>query len=237
MNISLLTNIISVLIIVLGYLSPLYKDQILSIGFFALSGAVTNWLAIYMLFEKVPFLYGSGVIPNRFEDFKIGIKSIIMDQFFTDENLDKFFQGEQDSIVAKMHFEPIVDAINYDKVYDGLVEVVMKSPFGSMLGMFGGQGALEPMRQLFEVKMRTTVLDLTKSPAFLKALEENMLPSHITNEVKEKIERLIDQRLEELTPQMVKEIMQGIIRKHLGWLVVWGGVFGGLIGLVMSFIK
>ncbi len=237
MNISLLTNIISVLVVILGYFSPIYKDQILSIGLFSLSGAITNWLAIYMLFEKIPFLYGSGVIPNQFEDFKIGIKGIIMDQFFTDENLDKFFQGEQDSVVAKMHFDPIVDAIDYDKVYDGLIEVVMESSFGNMLGMFGGKNALDPMRQPFEAKMRTTVLELTKSPAFLKALEENMLPSHITGEVKEKIEGLINQRLEELTPQMVKDIIQGIIRKHLGWLVVWGGVFGGLIGLVMSFVK
>jgi hypothetical protein len=35
---------------------------------------------------------------------------------------------------------------------------------------------------------------------------------------------------------MVKEIMQQMIRDHLGWLVVWGGVFGGLIGLVTTFI-
>jgi hypothetical protein len=34
---------------------------------------------------------------------------------------------------------------------------------------------------------------------------------------------------------MVKEIIQTMIRKHLGWLVVWGGVFGGIIGLAMSF--
>jgi hypothetical protein len=35
---------------------------------------------------------------------------------------------------------------------------------------------------------------------------------------------------------MVKEIIQTMIRQHLGWLVVWGGVFGGLIGLGTSFI-
>jgi hypothetical protein len=25
-----------------------------------------------------------------------------------------------------------------------------------------------------------------------------------------------------------------MIREHLGWLVVWGGFFGGLLGLLMS---
>ena len=30
----------------------------------------------------------------------------------------------------------------------------------------------------------------------------------------------------------VKILMEEVIRKHLGWLVVWGNVFGGMIGMV-----
>jgi len=40
------------------------------IGVFAFSGAITNSLAIHMLFEKVPFLYGSGVIEVNFHSLK-----------------------------------------------------------------------------------------------------------------------------------------------------------------------
>ena len=29
-----------------------------------------------------------------------------------------------------------------------------------------------------------------------------------------------------------KALMEEVIRKHLGWLIVWGNVFGGFIGLV-----
>ncbi len=29
---------------------------------------------------------------------------------------------------------------------------------------------------------------------------------------------------------MVKDMVHTLMREHLGWLVVWGGVFGGLIG-------
>ena len=35
---------------------------------------------------------------------------------------------------------------------------------------------------------------------------------------------------------MVKTIVQDMIREHLGWLVVWGGVFGGLIGLLTTLL-
>jgi hypothetical protein len=68
------TNLIALLIVIVGYFSPIYGSIILTVGIFALSGGITNWIAVYMLFEKVPFLYGSGVIPSRFEDFKAGIK-------------------------------------------------------------------------------------------------------------------------------------------------------------------
>ena len=64
------------MIIAAGYFSPVYTDLIKAIGFFALSGALTNWIAIHMLFERVPFLYGSGIIPNRFEEFKESITAL-----------------------------------------------------------------------------------------------------------------------------------------------------------------
>ncbi len=61
--------------------------------------------------------------------------------------------------------------------------------------------------------------------------------SHDTVDVVvDKVNGIVEKRLNELTPRMVKEIIQEMIRSHLGWLVVWGGVFGGLIGLVASFI-
>jgi hypothetical protein len=28
-----------------------------------------------------------------------------------------------------------------------------------------------------------------------------------------------------------------MIKKHLGWLVVWGGFFGGLIGLIAGYLN
>ena len=52
----------------------------------------------------------------------------------------------------------------------------------------------------------------------------------------DKVDAIVMQRLNELTPEMVKTIVQDMIHKHLGWLVVWGGVFGGFIGLITSLV-
>ena len=37
-----------------------------------------------------------------------------------------------------------------------------------------------------------------------------------------------------LSPEDIKIIIQKMIKEHLGWLVVWGGFFGGFLGLTLS---
>jgi len=183
MNKSLVTNLVSVAFIVVGYLIPsesAWAKPIRDIGLYAASGAITNWIAIYMLFEKVPGLYGSGVIPSRFEEFKLGIRTLIMGQFFTKENVENFFQDNRALADVKMDPQPLLAIVDFDAIFERLkggVDVIL-----------------------------------------------------------EKVDAIVQKRLDELTPIMVKQIIQEMIREHLGWLVVWGGIFGALIGLVASFI-
>lgn len=234
-NKSFLTNLIAVLIIVAGYLSPIEPDLMKSIGFFALSGAVTNWLAIHMLFEKIPFLYGSGVIPNRFDEFKLAIKELMMNQFFTQENVEQFIEREEEQGSNIFNIDPLLNAIDYDKIYQGLVTSIMESSFGDMLQMMGGEKALIPLREPFVEKMKTTLRELVESERFKTVLKQGLDSHKVGQDIVSKIETIIDKRLNELTPQLVKEMVQKIIKIHLGWLVVWGGIFGGVLGAVFSF--
>ena len=226
LNKSFLTNLTAIIIIVAGYLCPIEPDLMKSIGFFALSGAVTNWLAIHMLFEKVPFLYGSGVIPNRFDEFKFAIKDLMMKQFFTQENIEQFIEAEEQQGSNVLNIDPLMNAIDYDKIYEGLVSSIMESSFGSMLQMMGGEQALAPLREPFMEKMKNTLREMVESERFKDVLKLGLDSHKIGQDIVSKIETIIDKRLNELTPQLVKEIVQKIIKVHLGWLVVWGGVFG-----------
>ena len=36
---------------------------------------------------------------------------------------------------------------------------------------------------------------------------------------------------QELTADRVKKLIEVVMKTHLGWLVVWGNIFGGLIGI------
>jgi len=220
MNKSLITNLISIFIILIGFL---YRDDlsfILLVGFFALSGSITNWLAIHMLFDKVPFLYGSGVILDRFDDIKLGIKNLILKELFSADQIEKFILDNKQKASGG-----IIDKIDFDRVFIGLVESIEGSQLGGMLAMIGGRKALEPLKDPFVKKLKVIIEDFIK---------DNSGNNNSTDELLLKIENILDARLADLSPNDIKIIIQKMIREHLGWLVVWGGFFGGLLGLIFS---
>ena len=233
MNKSLVTNLVTLLLVLCGYVFN--QALLFSVGLFALSGAFTNWLAVHMLFEKVPLLYGSGVIPAKFEEFKAAIKTLIMEQFFTEENINKFM-SEQNGHAHHFELTPIIEQVDLSPAFDSLVDVVQNSQFGGMLSMFGGTEALEPMKQPFVEKMKASMIEITQTDDFNELLKAQIAKPQVIGELQHKVATIIDARLLELTPQMVKEMVQQMIKAHLGWLVVWGGVFGGLFGLVANMI-
>ncbi|MDB9786883.1 DUF445 domain-containing protein, partial [Bacteriovoracaceae bacterium] len=171
LNKSLLTNLAALLLILVGLISPIYQHEIYSTGLFALSGSITNWLAIHMLFEKVPFLYGSGVIPNQFEDFKVGINRLIMEEFFNKENTDRFLQKK----AAEVNLTPIVEKLNYSQIFKTLVNVIMESSFGPMLGMFGGVEAISTLEGPFTQKIKETLLQMVNDQKFKETFTSSIV--------------------------------------------------------------
>ena len=234
MNKSFVTNIIAILVTLVGVV--LEDNLLFMVGLFALSGAITNALAIHMLFEKVPFLYGSGVVENRFEQFKVGIHSLMMNEFFTKENLQRFFEEEVGSEKSSFNITPILEKTDFSPAFESLKQAVVESPFGGMLGMFGGEAALEPLKEPFTQKLQMAIVKISHNESFQQALHESLGSSQVSDDIYEKVSNIVNKRLDELTPKMVKEIVQKMIKEHLGWLVVWGGVFGGLIGLISQLV-
>lgn len=230
-NKSLITNFIALACTVAGYVSE--QHVLFTLGLFALSGAVTNWLAVHMLFEKVPLLYGSGVIPARFEEFKVAIKQLMMEQFFTEENIDRFL-SDSSGKASTINLSPVIDKVDLSPAFDSLVSVIENSSFGGMLAMVGGSEALQPMREPFIEKMKHSMQDIAESDQFNTLLREELEQPDIISGMRNKVSDIIEKRLNELTPQLVKEIVQDMIKKHLGWLVVWGGIFGGVIGVIAA---
>jgi len=233
-NKSIITNLIALLCTLVGYFST--QPILFTVGLFALSGAITNWLAIHMLFEKVPLLYGSGVIPARFEEFKVAIRQLMMEQFFTEENIDRFLSDSAGK-ASTIDLTPVIAKVDLNPAFNSLVEVIEQSSFGPMLAMVGGSEAIQPMKAPFIEKMKTSIQEISQSEEFNTLLREELEQPNIIAGMRDKVSDIIEKRLNELTPQLVKEIVQAMIKKHLGWLVVWGGIFGGIIGLIAALSK
>ena len=232
---NILPNLVAIALVVVGVLLPGNLGTVVFYtGLFALSGAVTNWLAVHMLFEKIPGLYGSGVIPTHFEEFKSGIHRLVTRELFNKENIERFFSKSENT--KAIDIEPVVNNLDMDDAYDQLVSVVMDSSLGPMLAMVGGEKTLDTMRDPFKARMHEFLLKAVSSPSFQSNLQKQLQSITSSDDFSERIGGIVKGRLDEMTPELVKDIMQRMIRKHLGWLVVWGAVFGGLIGLISSII-
>ena len=87
------SNIVSAGVFGLGLILPSgqVREFVLAIGLLAFSGGITNSLAVKMLFDRIPGLIGSGVIPNRFREIRAKVKEVILEHFFGEAYLRKFF--------------------------------------------------------------------------------------------------------------------------------------------------
>ena len=197
MNKSLLTNAIALMVVIAGFVVPAsYQPLVLNTGLFALSGGVTNWLAIHMLFERIPGFYGSGVIPARFEEFKSGIKTLVMEQFFTRENLDSFFNKmakKDEDQRGRSIMDKVIEAIDFNTAFDSLVDVIMGSSFAGMLSMVGGANALAPLKEPFVEKMHEFLAQISEDQDILDQVQQDSAKNLLSS-----VEQVVDQRLDEL---------------------------------------
>lgn len=236
MNISkeYITNFTAIGVVTSSFLVPATFSTILFYtGLFALSGSLTNQIAIHMLFNKVPFFYGSGIIELKFEELKLSIKSLIIDEFFSKQKIEEFLKDEE----QKINLTPLIEKFDFSSAFEALLGAINESKFAGLINMIGGPPALETIREPFNTKLKGVIVKLTSSDEFNTELQNYINNSSFSDDILEKIETIVQKRLDELTPVMIKEMLHNLMREHLGWLVVWGGVFGGFIGLASSLLE
>ena len=57
------------------------------------------------------------------------------------------------------------------------------------------------------------------------------------DKVRTEIEAIVTTKLDMLEPIHVKLLLEKVMRKHLGWIILWGNIFGGMIGLLTKAIN
>tara|TARA_B100000579_G_scaffold324890_1_gene274667 strand:+ start:1050 stop:1775 length:726 start_codon:yes stop_codon:yes gene_type:complete len=225
-----ISNSITFLLLILGIIfSPdlVYADWLLSAGLFGFAGGFTNWLAVKMLFDRVPFLYGSAVIPNRFREIRQAVKDAIMHYFFDQEHLEHFFDSQLNTKLTSPDMaskvRDLLQSETVECIVDSEIDDLMKGPQGLMLKMVGPK-VIKPIVMQFISGVGEKAAPLLVSEFGNSVVDIDSL--------RDKIDELLTEQLNQLTPERVKEMMEQVIRQHLGWLVVWGNVFGSIIGVL-----
>ncbi|KAL0238896.1 hypothetical protein PCE1_004587 [Barthelona sp. PCE] len=205
-------------------------DIVLSFGIFGFSGGITNWLAIKMLFDKVPLLVGSGVITHKFKEIREAFKTMIMTMFFDERFLKRYFKTKGSEFFNKLKLEEklrsLVDDPDVDRLIDVKLAEFSQRPEAMFLTMFN----ITPTHLKSVVKPFAASFAVQAVPIIKKIFTENS--DETFSWLKIEIDRLMRSKLKEMSPDDVKHLIEGIIREHLGWLIIWGNVFGGIIGII-----
>ena len=238
LNMGDIANACTFLIMIIGILQKHFIDDtfsryVLAFGLFGFAGGITNWLAVKMLFDRIPFLLGSGVIPRQFKEIRKAIKDAVLQMFFDKTFLESYLGPRSRELLKALDLANILKETMNDPAFDVMfiekLTEISNRPEGMMLqtmaSMFGGvelmAPTLKPMLVSFGQEM-------------VSAVVEKFDPTKVisVDKIRDELDILMEQKLLQLTPDRVKEIMEGVIRNHLGWLVIWGNVFGGMIGIV-----
>jgi hypothetical protein len=211
-------------------------DYVLAFGLFGFAGGITNWLAIKMLFDKIPGVYGSGIIPLRFREIREVVKNVIMKSFFDSTFLERYLKEKAGELAASLNVEEKIRQMLQSPAVDDIIDKKLVElagrPEGMILAMMGlAPEQLKPMVKPFVVGMASDV-----APMLLDAVlgkNGDGLPIDL---IRREIDSLMTRKLEELTPEVVKGLLEEVMRDHLGWLILWGNVFGGLIGVVSELV-
>ena len=214
-----------------------FLDYVLAFGLFGFAGGITNWLAIKMLFDVVhigPFmLVGSGVIPRQFKAIRLTVKNTIMKTFFDEEYMGRYLRERSKSLLSSIDLasklESLLSKPDMDATLAEKFAEMATKPEGMMLNsiaqMFGGTAQLVPV-------VKPMLISFGREMATMMTEKFDPLEYVSVERVRQEIDSLMEEKLQMLTPEIVKELMEEVIRSHLGWLIVWGNVFGGFIGIL-----
>jgi len=241
-----IANGITFFLLVVGLILQVILDEeaqklnyVLAVGVFGFAGGITNWLAVKMLFDKIPGLYGSGVIPMQYQSIRQTMKNEIMYTFFDEDYLKGYVGQRAPELLKRLNIsEQVMNVINtaeFDSEMAAKLEELSATPQGSLLAkvkpFIGGSFArLVPMTKPFVLYLAAEIAqELTTTD---NKGDSNSFELISVDVVRTEIDTLMTERLATLTPQVVKELLENVIRDHLGWLVVWGNVFGSVIGII-----
>jgi uncharacterized membrane protein YheB (UPF0754 family) len=158
---------------------------------------------------------------------------MIMDTFFEPSFLSKQLRKKFGPYSSPEGVEQKLRSILADDEFNARLERKMDAlqgkPAGLLLKTMGlGGDTLKSLVKDFIAKLADDI-----SP-HLSAIVSEKAANPPVNAIVREVDRLMEERLQELTPNKVKTMVEDVLRVHLSWLVVWGSLFGGVLGIISN---
>eukprot|EP00028_Trichosphaerium_sp_Am-I-7-wt_P001564 CAMPEP_0168521534 /NCGR_PEP_ID=MMETSP0405-20121227/8725_1 /TAXON_ID=498012 /ORGANISM="Trichosphaerium sp, Strain Am-I-7 wt" /LENGTH=165 /DNA_ID=CAMNT_0008542795 /DNA_START=317 /DNA_END=814 /DNA_ORIENTATION=- len=158
-----------------------------------------------------------------------------MRTFFDKQFLSKYMSAKIGQFFGSLDIESkitgFLESEQVEEIIDNKLSELSARPEGMWLSMMGIDPAnLKPMIKPFIVGMGADI-----GPTLMT----NIDPMSFINveKIRQEVDNLMVTKLQELNAGRVKKLMEDVIRKHLGWLIVWGNVFGGILGLITKGVE
>merc|ERR1719171_1833544 len=123
--------------------------------------------------------------------------------------------------------ETFIASPEFDGILIAKLEDLATTPQGAMLLM---------LKQMMPFPMLVTMIKPMLTNVAREMVAQALPTSNMSavldvKAVRAEIDGVMEEKLQLLTPDIIKRLIEDVIREHLGWLVVWGNIFGGLIGV------
>lgn len=138
-----MSNVATFIIMAVGVLLQYYHARtlaskyILAFGLFGFAGGITNWLAVKMLFDRVPGLLGSGVIPRRFKEIRQAIKDSVLEMFFDKVFLKRYLSSRSKELLVSLNLgeelRKVLTSPDFDSLFVEKLTLIASKPEGMML--------------------------------------------------------------------------------------------------------
>lgn len=180
----------------------------------ALTGYITNYIAIKMLFHprkkvKILFLEIQGIFPKRQKNLAEKLGKIVAEELFSVEDVKKSLQdpSSTDEVAA------IVDARLDDFLDNRLTETM------PMLAMFMNEEIKEQIKSTLLAEVQMMLPELIDR--FVQKME---------NEVD--VEKTVYEKVVAFSTDKLEDILYSIMSKEFKFIEILGGVLGFMIGLI-----
>ncbi|KAI8504534.1 hypothetical protein Bbelb_176520, partial [Branchiostoma belcheri] len=174
-----------------------------AMGLFSVSGGVTNWLAVKMLFDRIPGLIGSGVITSQFKEIRQTVKNVVLETFFETEYLENYMHRKSGEFLAAFQIESklqrLLQSERVMQIIDNQVQKLYKKPEGMMLAMMGVDAG--KLSKMIQPLMKGLSRDMTP------VLAKNLKTFEFMNaeSMRAQVDEMMTVKMEEFTPPKVKK--------------------------------